>query len=906
MKAAPPRSPPAARARSLPPTQRQPIQGPTELANQALDMVGQDPRAAARLAAQALAAAAAHRDGAATTTALRAQGLAARALGEMVLAEQSLRRAVALADRRHDRHSAAEARMTMSFVQLDAGKFAAALRTSARAAIELDGVEGARLLAQRGLILQRCGRRDEALAAYATALEVLRPAGDWRWEARVCSNRGVLQAYHGALSAAEADLQRARAIELTHEQSVDAATSLWNLGFVASRRGDAVTALARFDEAESTLGAHDFAAQRLVDRADVLLSMGVASEARVLAERAAAELVRTGQSADLVECRVLQARAALLDDDPVQALQAAQSARRSATRQGRGAWVLVARHLEVLALEAQGAPSRGLLRRAEQVAQGLDAASWPDAAADARLAAARIALRQGRPAHAEDLLRPLAQRSGSMTADLRVRQWHATALLRHSRGDRKGARSAVRSALGLLERHRAGLGATDLQVHVPTLGTAVARLGLDFALSDGSPSAVLTWLERWRAQNLRARPVRPPTDLAMSDALATLRRVSAELVQARMGASPTGALESARTAAECNVVRLSRLARSGSWRPAGPSLAIPALRRALGPAALVELFALDDELYAITVLGAGRRDGAPRLHRLGAVARCSGPLEHLQFALSRLATGRGSPAALAAAMASARDSAHALDQLLLAPLAPSVGSGPLVLVPSALLAATPWNLLPSAGGRPLHIVPSATAWWRAGQEAATRAPGGGTAFAAGPGLTHAEGEARDLGAATPGATSVTGARATVAEVLDLMTNVEVAHLSTHGTFHADNPMLSSLRLHDGPLTIYDLEGLRRLPRLVVLAACHSAAVRVHAGHEVLGLAHALLWFGAGGVVATSLPTPDLETSQLMRALHARLSAGEAPAVALAAARDSLDRGTPAGYATAAGFEYYGG
>jgi len=44
----------------------------------------------------------------------------------------------------------------------------------------------------------------------------------------------------------------------------------------------------------------------------------------------------------------------------------------------------------------------------------------------------------------------------------------------------------------------------------------------------------------------------------------------------------------------------------------------------------------------------------------------------------------------------------------------------------------------------------------------------------------------------------------------------------------------------------------------------------------------------------------------MRAVHEQLRAGRPPAVALVAARAALDLEQPAGYATAAGFGYYGG
>jgi CHAT domain-containing protein len=118
---------------------------------------------------------------------------------------------------------------------------------------------------------------------------------------------------------------------------------------------------------------------------------------------------------------------------------------------------------------------------------------------------------------------------------------------------------------------------------------------------------------------------------------------------------------------------------------------------------------------------------------------------------------------------------------------------------------------------------------------------------------------------------------------------------------ADNPQFSSLELADGSLTVYDLEGLSRVPPLVLLPACQSGLGSPRAGEELLGLATALLAHGARTVVATVIPVPDSATRNLMIALHDRLRAGDPPAVALARARVALDPADPADFAAAAGF-----
>ncbi|HET8613936.1 MAG TPA: hypothetical protein VFL94_00320, partial [Actinomycetales bacterium] len=675
----------AGRARSRTPGRQ--AEPASAVAARALDLVGENPAAATALAGEALVLARRQRDGAATTTALRAQGLAARATGEIAVAEEKLRRAVRLALRRGDDHSAAEARMTLSFVLLDAGKVRSALRQSGLASTVLDGVEGARLLAQHGLILQRCGRSAAALVAYSSAVEVLREHDDLAWESRVCSNRGVLLAYQGQVKAAETDLRRAREIDDSLGRGLDVAMSTWNLGFLASRRGDAVGALTLFDEADPEFDRHGVGqAERAVDRARVLLSVGMAEDARRLTAEALEEFRRTGQATDAMECRLLLGRAALESGDPRTAVAQALAARREATRQQRGPWALLARHLELLAREASGQHGPGLRRRAEQLLHALDAAGWREAAGDARLTGARLALAHGMAGRAKALLDPLA-RDRSRGHQIELRRWHATALLRRAEGNVSGALAAVERGMDVLERRRATLAASDMQIHVPNLGLDLARLGVDLAWGAASPSQLFAILERWRAQNLIARPVRPPKDIQFSAALDELRRVSDEIVTARMEGKPTSALHAARTRVERQVVRASHSVRALDVRTTSVAQAAE-VGDALPDGTLVHLFARGDELGAVTLTGATGggarpvRRAAPVVTALGSLSGCLREVAHLQFALARLASGRGSEEMLDAARGSADESARRVSAMLLDPLEGQLRGGRLVIVPS--------------------------------------------------------------------------------------------------------------------------------------------------------------------------------------------------------------------------------
>jgi CHAT domain-containing protein len=232
----------------------------------------------------------------------------------------------------------------------------------------------------------------------------------------------------------------------------------------------------------------------------------------------------------------------------------------------------------------------------------------------------------------------------------------------------------------------------------------------------------------------------------------------------------------------------------------------------------------------------------------------------------------------------------------------------------------PWSVLPSCRGRPVTVAPSATDWFRAsvrpaapaaasspaGPAAAASSPAGPAAAAgpvaviAGPDLPGGRIEADAVGRAY-GVAALTGAAATVAATSDALSRADLAHLAVHGTLSPDNPLFSALQLADGPLMVYDVERLPRVPPTVVLAACDSGRHVVCAGGELLGVSAAFLGRGTQQLVASVIAIPDVETVPLMLALHRRLIAGSSPAAALADAQAELQGADSPEVAAAAGF-----
>ena len=97
------------------------------------------------------------------------------------------------------------------------------------------------------------------------------------------------------------------------------------------------------------------------------------------------------------------------------------------------------------------------------------------------------------------------------------------------------------------------------------------------------------------------------------------------------------------------------------------------------------------------------------------------------------------------------------------------------------------------------------------------------------------------------------------------------HFACHGLFRADNPIFSSLKLHDGWLTAADILAFDLSDALVTLSACESGRAQVEAGDELLGLARAFLGAGAAGLVVSLWVVEDEAAAHLMTDWYTNLT-----------------------------------
>ncbi|GAB2761996.1 hypothetical protein GCM10027072_70690 [Streptomyces bullii] len=803
-------------------------------------------------------------------------GIWQRDFGDLRLALTHLRRARDLAARAESADREADVLATLGVALVHAGRTRQGLAAFERGVARGTGHTRARVLYRRAYVWWVLGHHREALEDVRRAIPVLRQADDVIWTARALTLRATVHLAQGAVDRAEADFTAAEALWGTTGQEHDKADAVESRGLAAFRSGDVPAALRLLDEAErryARLGTPTFMLS--IRRCEVLMAAGLAPEALAEADAAILELDGIGgQSTRKAELLLAAARAARLAGDPHTAIARAALAVRLFAGQRRTWWETHARLVLIEARHAAGRGSGRLVADAAAVAQKLASFGAP-AAPEASLLAGRIALGLGWTADAERHLAVAARSRRGGPPLARMTGWAAQALRARAAGSARGVLEACRRGLDVLDDHRMTLGASELRARATEQGAELAALAQRASLVSGGPRRLLVWSERWRATVLSAPPTRPPADPALLSGMTAYREIAARAEEARMEGRPVPALEREQRRLE-REIRSRTLHMRGEAPGGGDRFDVGRLLQRLGDdVRLVELAVLDGRVQVL-LCGQGR----VRRFEAGLLAEAETEAEHVQAGLRRLAHP-GAEARLPVVEAAGRR----LEELLLGPAAAHLGGGPVVVVPPGRLHRVPWALLPSLRERVLSVSPSASSWLRARETAPP--PDGRQVLVRGPGLATGGAEVPELADRYGCTTVLEHDEARVPRVLEELDGAALAHIAAHGTFRADSPLFSSLRMADGPIVVHDFERLDRSPYRIILSCCDTARFASVGADELLGLVTALLPLGTAGVVACSAPVNDEAVVPLMLALHKGLGAGLSLAEALRDARTAL-------------------
>lgn len=818
-----------------------------------------------------------------------AAGMVLREFGDLDAALTELRAAVRAARQAGSPAREADSRASLGVALAYAGRTSAGLAALDQAGRQASGVQAARILHRRAIVLWTLGRYPEALGDLHRAVATLRREGDTIWAGRALTARALVYLAQGRIGRAAGDLGTAERLFAGTGHELESAYLVHNRAIVAFRTGDLPMALSCLDEAARRYSALDVPLPDLhIDRCAVLLAAGLPRDALAQAEQAIRESERIrGQSTKKAELLLAAATAALAAEQPQVALARARAARRLFRAQHRERWQASAGFLVLSARFAQGGGSAPLLRSVSQLAGQLDRLGSAEAP-QAHLLAGRIALRLGRPDQSRHHLGAAARSRRRGPPYSRAAGWLAEALLAEAASDPRRLLHACRRGLDLLDGHRLTLGASELRAQATAAGAELAELAQRQTLRSGRARPLLCWSERWRATALAVPPVRPGDDQELAADLAAARDTASRLALARAAGRPVAALRQQQRALE-NAVRARVMRAPGSADTGGgPELDPAALLAALDATRLVQIVSIGAVLHVL-VCGGGR----VRHITAGQAGQAVRATELARYGLRRLAHSRPSrppPGGRQPGPTDGLDSAFALlgatgrqlEQTLLGDAVRHLGDGPVVIVPPGRFHAIPWALLPSLRDRVVSVAPSARAWLRA--RAATPPAAQHVVLARGPGLGTGGAEVPLLARLYDDVTVLGDTDATSKRLLGALDGAWLAHVAAHGAFRADSPLFSSLRMADGPLTVYDFERLHRAPHLVILPCCDSGRLAPAGADELLGLVSSLLPLGTAGVVASVAPLNDHAAVPLMLDLHQRLRSGQTLAGSLCAIR----------------------
>jgi tetratricopeptide (TPR) repeat protein len=762
---------------------------------------------------------------------------------------------------------------SLAYLTLESGDLIRALELCDEA-LALPGVTfetSGVLHSQRALILMRQGETTRALDAFAVGVAMLTDPVE---RGKALSNRGGVYLATGAGSRAATDLEEAVRLFRGAGHDVEAAMAEHNLGCADMLRGDLVSALRHMDDVRPVLLPLSPVGGAITnqDRAEVLMAAGMTRTALAVLDDAARIFGQHRMPHRRGEAELIIARTALADD-PRRALATARAARARFTRVGAPALRLKAEALAHGAEVRLGSTRPSLVTRGDHLDAELEALGLPWWAIDIRLDTALVELRRGQLGPARERLAKIRVSTRAPLA-VRLRERDVRAALAERLGRRGEALTHLRRGLAELHEWQSSFGSLDLQTMVTGHGRRLAVRGLRVAVASGDPDVLFEWSERARTLASRVQPVRVPADEDVQGHLQELRALASTEDPSRSGAARQSELR--------DLVRERAWQHRGSGEYDDPA-SLSEVRSRLGSGrALVAHVVTNRDVAALVVT-----DDAASVVRLGPRAALDaltgGLLPDLDMAAAEL-TGFAE-----VIRTELRDRLRRLDDLLVAPLAASVGDRDLVLTPSGVLAAVPWTILPSNRGRSVTVAQSATSWLlRTGSPLRS----GSAGFVAGPRVAQAEAEITAAARAWPQTTVLHGPEATAAAVSALAGSVDVLHVSAHGRHSSENPLFSGFELADGPWFGYDIDQLAAVPDVVLLSACEVGRSTLRGGEELIGMTAAWLHAGSRCVIASAAAINDAVAHDVLVGVHRALASGLHPAAALARALAEVDPDGP--------------
>jgi tetratricopeptide (TPR) repeat protein len=765
------------------------------------------------------------------------------------------------------------------------------------------------------------GRYDEALDALSVAERHYRSLGATASLGEVIDNRGVTLRSLGRGSEALEAHEVAATIFKDADLALSYASALGNIGETYSQLGDYTRSLDAFERARRLLSSSDTLAVEhdiLLDTANAYLALNLYPEA--LAAYREAEKMLESTAVRFERAQGLWAMGSTLIacarfEEAEEALNEAAAAFVAV----ENVPLLSSVMLEQASLRLARGDRVGAVTRARRALELVSEGGWPVQQVYARLRLADLLLPDTGAAEPHLLAaRQLAEHLA--LPQLRYRLNERLGHLRRLQGRDEEALALLEDAVDEIERLRDCVAQDAMRASFLQDKTAAYEDLLQLRLAqDGEESA---WLAFTVAERAKSRALvdlltgvvgkeapgsdDPELEESIRSLQADLNVVYGELLGGNSdGPLPVPKLQARAVELEQEISRLRlQVAATGSPRDMfAISMPIDGIRDRVGSdTMLLAYHVVGDRIIAFVNAG-----GRIRVTRdLGTVSEVNRLLHKLDVQWDRFRAGQEFAGRHVSTMErSARQVLSALYGELVGPLESHLDDAKgrtmkLAIVPHGPLHRVPFHAL-FDGGRYLierfeiSYAPSATVYSLC-QERALQDQGRTAVFGVNdPSIPFAATEARAVAGCLPGADVRIGEDATVEALLQGAPQSGGLHMACHGTFRSDNPMFSSLKLHDGWLTAADAISLNIPGALVTLSACESGRSEVIGGDEVLGLTRAFLGAGAATLVVSLWLAQDETTADLMGKWYGRMSNGGGRTAALRAAQLEIKQRYPHPY-----------
>jgi len=802
------------------------------------------------------------------------------------------------------------------------GKYDEALASAAeaRSLFERHGaaVNLARLDSNVANIKARQDRFDEALPLYRRAYEQLAAIGEPTDVAAVLSNMAYCYINLGDFTSALETYHAARDYCDRHEMPLLVSQADYNIAYLHYLRGEYTRALDLYKTAREhseRVGDAYHGALCSLDCSEMYLELNLCEEAAELAERARAQFGALHMVYEQAKAVTNLAIAASRRGDSTRAGRLFGRARQLFGREGNVAWLALVDLYEAFVLHREG-HHVGARQLAEHARELFGEAAVPARAALCDLLLARLELQDGNIQAADDLCRGVIEKMVDAQAPILTYQAQfVLGLAREAGGDRDSALKAFETAHAALESLRTQLRGDDLKLAFLEDKQAVYESLVSSCLASGAPGrlpAAFGYIESGKSRSLadliavRAASL-APRGTENTTAAPRLRQELSwhyrqlELEETRPEKRSVERMDALRARTRDlerelgrSLDEARRTDQEFSALQTGRSFNLEEIRASLAPDTLVlEYYQARGQTY-VCVLGREQLD----IVSLGPIAELRHLIKLLKFQLSKFRLGPAYLNLFGAQLQTATDThLRELHAALIAPVRERLHAEHVVVVPHDVLHFVPFHALLD-GNRHLiddftvSYAPSSSVYRLCRTKPPCASHGAVIMGVPDAGTPFILDEVRAVAEALPASQVFVGADATAHQLQQRGETSRFVHVATHGFFRRDNPMFSSIRLGDGPLSVYDLYQFRLSAELVALSGCGTGLSVVVGGDEQLGLVRGLLYAGAHAVLLTLWDAYDGSTAEFMTAFYQQVNKGRTKAQAAQDAMRELRESRP--------------